>query len=189
MTETAPTDLAALRKRPFELLRAMEVRAREVVAGGSGEAATQWTGIGFRLGGDSFVVDRDEVREVMLVPQELTRVPGSRNWMRGLANVRGHLLPVADLKGFLAGRPAAGSDRTARVLVLNRADVPVGLLVDEVFGFRRFLAGEFSDQAPQTALGCEAMIAGAYAAEGQTWPVFSMDRLVRSEEFLDAAEH
>ena len=186
---TLTGDFGALREKPFELLRAMEVRAREAMAGGSGEAASQWTGIGFRLGGDSFVVDRDEIREVMLVPQELTRVPGSRNWMRGLANVRGHLLPIVDLKGFLAGRPAAASDRTSRVLVLNRADVPVGLLVDEVFGFRRFLPREFSDQAPQTALGCEALLAGGYGSEGQNWPVFSMDRLVRSDEFLDAAEH
>ena len=96
--QAEPT-LRALRDRPFELLLALETRARDVAAGQrEGTAAQEWIGVAFRMGGETFLVERDEAREVMGLPAPVTRVPGARRWIVGLANVRGQLLPVIDLK-------------------------------------------------------------------------------------------
>ena len=93
--------LKALRDQPFELLLALEGRARDVAAGArEGAAGQEWIGVAFRMGGETFLVARDEAREVMGVPAPITRVPGARSWIRGLANVRGQLLPVIDLKQY-----------------------------------------------------------------------------------------
>ena len=67
----------------------------------------------------------------------VTRVPGAKSWIRGLSNVRGQLLPVIDTRAFL-GSGAASVTRTTRVLVANHREIPAGLMVDEVMGFRRF---------------------------------------------------
>lgn len=66
-------------------------------------------------------------------PPGLTRVPGVPGWLAGVANWRGRVLAVLDLRPLVA---AAGSvlDRRARLVVLNRAGVPVGLLVEAVEG-------------------------------------------------------
>jgi twitching motility protein PilI len=64
------------------------------------------------------LVTRDEVREVLMVPPAITRVPGAKSWVRGLANVRGHLLPLVDLREFL-GSGVGGTERSARALVAN----------------------------------------------------------------------
>jgi purine-binding chemotaxis protein CheW len=55
------------------------------------------------LGGEIFAVDADSVREI-LDPAPVTEVPGARAFVRGLINVRGKVVPMADL------RPRFGMD-------------------------------------------------------------------------------
>ena len=91
-------DLASLVEQPFELLREIERRSRVAVAGkGAGDSADEWVGIGFRIGQENFVAARDQVREVLMLPESMTRVPGAKRWLLGIANLRGHLLPLIDL--------------------------------------------------------------------------------------------
>jgi twitching motility protein PilI len=189
MSSVAGNDLRALREYPFELLREIERRSRLAVTGGPGDEAAgeEWVGIGLRLAQERFVVPRHEVREVLMLPAELTRVPGAKPWIRGLANVRGHLLPVADLREFLGGG-SVGPTRSARVLVANNAEFPVGLVVDEVYGFRRFLEREHVTDFPSTAIHCDACLQGAFRRGLEVWPVFSIERLIAARDFQRAAD-
>ncbi len=102
MEATSGTALRALHEHPFDLLVEMERRSKAALAGelGADVDVQEWVGIGFRLGAERFIVGRDEVREVLMVPSTVTRVPGAKTWIRGLANVRGHLLPVVDLRSL-----------------------------------------------------------------------------------------
>jgi len=189
MNTAAGTDLRLLKDHPFDLLLELERRSKAAVAGSTDDDVNvdEWVGIGFRLGDEKFIVARDEIREILMAPEVMTRVPGTKSWVCGLANVRGHLLPVVDLKAFL-GAGTRGSHREIRVLVMNNDELPAGLIVDEVFGFRRFLDREFSPQSPQTVIRCERYLDGVYQRGEEGWPVFSMDRLLRSEEFQRAEE-
>jgi len=189
MTAAAGTELRALREHPFELLRELERRCRVAITGSPGDDVNteEWVGIGLRLGNERFVVGREEVREVLMLPSMLTRVPGAKPWIRGLANVRGHLLPIADLRGFLGAGEVSG-DRSARVLVANSAEFPVGLVVDEVYGFRRFLQRENVAEFPPTAIRGDRYLQGAFRRGLEVWPVFSLEKLLQSREFQRAAE-
>jgi twitching motility protein PilI len=185
----AGTDLRALKEHPFELLREIERRSRVAITGSPGDEAAgdEWVGIGLRLGQERFVMAREEVREVLMLPSALTRVPGAKPWIRGLANVRGHLLPIADLRTFL-GAGAVGAERTARVLVANSTEFPLGLVVDEVYGFRRFLQRERVADFPPPAIRCDGYLHDAFRRGLEVWPVFSMARLLESREFQRAAD-
>jgi len=187
---TTAASLRTLINNPYELMLEMERRARAAQAGQSTEAQTghEWVGVSFRLGGENFLVAREETREVLGVPAFLTRVPGARTWIRGLANVRGQLLPVVDLRAFLGGG-AAAIGRSARILMANHRDIPAGLLVDEVLGFRRFTDSEFNSQVPATILQCERYLAGAFRRGADVWPVFGLRGLLESNEFLMGAAH
>lgn len=189
MSATQPVDLRSLREQPFDLLRELERRTRAAITGTSGEepAGEEWVGIGIRLGHERFVVPRDEVREVLMVPPAVTRVPGAKPWVRGLANVRGHLLPISDLRSFLGATPDP-QDRSARVLVLASPEFAVGLVVDEVYGFRRFMDREHSGDIPATVARCDSYLSGAFRRGLEVWPVFQMARLLASRAFQNAAE-
>ncbi|MGI9329754.1 MAG: chemotaxis protein CheW [Gammaproteobacteria bacterium] len=189
MPAAAGTSLRSLREHPFDLLQELERRSKVSLAGGAGADidVTEWVGIGFRMGAEQFVMARQEVREVLMVPSSVTRVPGARSWIRGLANVRGHLLPVVDLRAFL-GAGTGGTGRSARVLVLNDAEFSAGLIVDEVYGFRRFLDREHQNDAPETLIRCDRFLGGAFQRGDEVWPLFSATRLLATEEFTRAAE-
>ena len=50
------------------------------------------------------------------------------------------------------------------MLVVNHREMPAGLVVDEVLGFRRFYESEFSADVPPTVVRCERYLAGAFSA-------------------------
>ena len=122
----------------------------------------------------------------MAVPAAVTRVPGAKAWIRGLMNVRGQLLPVIDLRQYL-GSGVTPSARNARIIVANHRDIPAGLLVDEVLGFRRFVDSEFTSEPPPTLIRSERYLAGAFRRGSETWPVLSLRLLVESPSFMQAA--
>ena len=181
-----PASLRELSDRPFELLRELERRGRAAAGGRDAVEGREWVGVAFRLGAESFLVAREETREVMALPPGVTRVPGARSWVRGLANVRGQLLPVIDLRQYL-GSGATPHGRNVRVLVVHHRDIPAGLMVDEVLGFRRFAEAEFVAAPPPTLVRCERYLAGAFRRGGEAWPVLSLKLLVENPNFLQAA--
>ena len=184
----APEPLRALRDRPFELLQRLEQRNRPSPAAGATQAVPEreWVGVACRMGGEIFLVAREETREVLGYPAAVTRIPGAKAWVRGLANVRGQLLPMLDLRQFL-GSGVTNIGRNTRVIVVNHREVPAGLVVDEVLGFRRFAEREFNAEPPPTVIRCDSYLAGAFRRGGEVWPVLSMKSLVESQSFLQAA--
>jgi twitching motility protein PilI len=180
--------LRSLRDRPFELLKELERRSRTVAAVNPPDAAAgrEWVGVACRMGGETFLIAREETREVLGYPAVITRIPGAKSWVRGLANVRGSLLPMLDLRQFL-GSGSTTPGRNTRVVVVNHREIPAGLIVDEVLGFRRFAESEFNAEAPPTVIRCETYLAGAFRRGGEVWPVLSLKSLVESQSFLQAA--
>jgi twitching motility protein PilI len=181
--------LEALKDTPFELLLELERLARTAVSAreGAGAAADEWVGLGFRLGAERFVTARAEVREVLPIPDHLTRVPGAKTWLRGVANVRGQLLTLVDLKAFLGGGGTA-TDRRGRILVAASRDIPTGLIVDEVLGFRRFAKEDHREQPPATVIRCEHYLEGGFSQGSDVWPRFSLLKLLGDEQFLNAGD-
>ncbi len=181
-------DIRRLREQPFDLLREIEHRARLAISGqGSGDGQpSEWVGVSFNLRSEQFLAPRDHVREVLMLPDEITRVPGTARWLLGLANIRGQLLPLIDLHMLLGGG-RTNQDRDCRVISVNHREIPAGLLVDEVSGFRRFVDGEYRKKPPQTVVRCESYLTGAFERGTDEWPVFDLRALVSGEQFLQAA--
>jgi twitching motility protein PilI len=181
-------ELKSLRDRPFELLAELERRGRAVSASANPEANTgrEWVGVALRMAGDLYLVAREETREVLGVPAASTRVPGAKSWIKGLANVRGQLLPIIDLRQFL-GSGVTPVTRNTRIVVVNHREIPAGLIVDEVLGFRRFAENEFTGDAPPTVARCERYLAGAFRRGNDQWPVLSLRNVLESPAFAEAA--
>ena len=115
-------------------------------------------------------------------------MPGMNGYQatRTLANVRGQLLPIVDLRQFL-GSGTTPMTRNTRIIVVNHREIPAGLVVDEVLGFRRFAEGEFSGDAPPTVARCERYLAGAFKRGAEQWPVLSLRQILESTSFSEAA--
>lgn len=174
-------------RHPLELLHRIEREARASAPGlpEQAEAATVWTRLGFRVGPLRMVVALDQVREV--VPLEgFTPVPGTRHWLKGVANVRGDLLTIADLAGFL-GLGALHIDPRTRLMVLNNPVLRAGVLVNEVLGLRHFDEEERISGDHPVHDAARPYVRTVYGQRGETWPQFDLNLLAASEAFLHVA--
>jgi len=145
----------------------------------------RWQGMGFQVGGVRLVAALGDISEIMTVPR-MTVVPGVKDWLLGLANVRGRLLPVVDLHR-LWGMPPTQPASQWRVLVAEDGDVVAGLLVERSLGMQYF--SERSAEAPQVdGLGpLTNVIIRAFRHSGHVFHQVQVKVILRDEEFLSAA--
>ena len=85
----------------------------------------------FRLDDEEYAVDVDAVQEIIRVPDALIRVPKSFDFVEGLVNLRGTVLPVVDLRTRL-GLGRSERDERQRIVVLIIGGVRTGFIVDSV---------------------------------------------------------
>ncbi|NOY66836.1 MAG: purine-binding chemotaxis protein CheW [Gammaproteobacteria bacterium] len=171
---------------PILLLQDIESRSRKSAIGlpQQEEVKDEWSGIGFRVGDYKLAAPLGQVVEILTLP-ELSRVPGAKSWVMGIANVRGNLLPIIDLHNFLHGKQTQ-MKKKSRVLILNHEGVFSGLLVDEVMGMRRYLAENRRITPDDLDSSIKPYIEHIYQYDEQ-WLVFSMHKLADSSLFLQVA--
>lgn len=114
----------------------------------------------FRLGAARYALPMAAVAEVgrWIAP---TRVPGAPEWVTGLANWRGRVLPVLDLRRLLGAATAATGVRT-RLIVLITGGLSVGLLADSVEGVRDALPEKLGPAPATLDAAAATLIAGTY---------------------------
>jgi len=178
--------LRSLRDQPVALLQALERRVNAAVGFRDDRDEASWIGISFRMGPETFLVPRDEVREVLAWPTHLARIPGSKAWVRGLANVRGLLLPIIDARQYL-GSAAATVTRQSRLLLVNHRDMFAGFMVDEVAGFARCQKTDYQEVSPPPLVRCDRFLMGAYRFSGALCPVLSFRKIIETPSFIQAA--
>ena len=187
MNDAAATAPDMLALSPFDALAEYERRSLAHVAGVPEqiEAPGLWRGIGFRIGARYLVSSINEVNEILTFPS-LTLVPGVRPWLLGVANVRGNLVPLIDLKQYMEGTRAQVTE-TSRVLLVRQAGGSVGLLVDEVLGQRNFSEEQRADAFGEEDERYARFVAEKYLLGEVHWGLFSMAALVRTPDFAQAS--
>ena len=144
-----------------------------------------WQGLAFILDGVRVISAMEEVRELLQYPDSVTRIPGTKSWMLGIANVRGELLPIVDLQHYVGGAPVIVSDQT-RVLVIRNRGTSTGLLVSSVIGMRHLPVNKrIMDAQFEGALG--RYVYDVFGLDDGVWPIFSMAALANDGRFLIAA--
>lgn len=173
---------------PYELLKQLDARCRKNSSGlpVARGVTDDWLGIGFAINEMPLLARMDEVEEILPVPDTI-RVPGVKRWVIGLANIRGNLMPILDMNGYLYGTPSRVR-KESRILVVDNQGVMAGLLVDEVFGLRRFKPDEQRDESVPDAGSLGNYLSGVFIDQLRRWSVFSVEKLTRAEPFLQVVE-
>jgi len=175
-------------ERAIALLKDLEVAAKTHAAPlPSGPAAEpEWQGMGFQVGGVRLVAPLDDIGEVISLPR-ITGVPRVSEWLLGIANVRGRLIPIVDLHVFLAMPPTQPVSRW-RVLVVEDGDLVAGLLVEQLLGMQYF-----SERASEPAQLDQFGELGRYVSRtfrqgGRVFHEARLQSILRDNRFLNVAE-
>ncbi len=124
----------------------------------------------FRLGEEVYATGIMTVREIIEL-LEITPVPRSPHFMRGVINLRGRVIPVVDIRSYFGMSPLEVSELTV-IIVLQTADQrSFGILVDEVIEVR-LVTGEEADPPPTDDRG-DAFMMGTARTKGQV--IFLLD--------------
>jgi purine-binding chemotaxis protein CheW len=136
------------------------------------------------IGGSTYAMPVAAVREIVRLP-EVTRVPGLPAFVTGLANVRGRVLAVLDLRPLLNLEAARGQ----RLVILDRADgdatgTPaaastaagrgvIGLIVDSALELVALPEGRLEPLPPGVPSEAAAVLDGITVVDGAPVAVLS----------------
>ncbi len=84
----------------------------------------------FKSGGEYFAIKIQYVNEI-IVYQEVTAIPESEDYIKGLINLRGKIIPVIDVRIRFKQEPLPYNDRTC-IIIINVNSTVVGLIVEKI---------------------------------------------------------
>lgn len=101
--------------------------------------------VAFKLGKEEYAVDVLNVQEIERL-LNITRVPRTKDYVDGVINLRGNIVPVINLhKKF--NIDSSGSEDDKRIIVFQFDDIHAGIIVDEVSEVLRLNVNDIEETA------------------------------------------
>lgn len=169
------------KKSLLEFQARLSERLREAASG-----VTPAARLGVLVGDRRMLVELSEAGEVVPMPASIAAVPLTRDWFRGLVNLRGALYAVSDL-GQFAGGPPTSAGRDARLIaVAPRLGLNAAIAVARMLGLQSV---ETMRRVPHPdAADRPAWLGDDWQDEqGKLWTELSLADLVADERFLAVA--
>jgi purine-binding chemotaxis protein CheW len=107
-----------------------ELRAQGLSSDEDDEDSLQGKFLTFKIGEETYGIEIRHVTEIIGV-QKITPVPDVPEFVRGMINLRGRVIPIMDVRLRFRKAPRAYDDRTC-IIVIHIKDAAVGLVVDTV---------------------------------------------------------
>ncbi len=86
--------------------------------------------LSFRIDKEDYAIEIKHVIEIIGI-QRITKVPNIKDFIKGIINLRGNIIPVVDVRTRFKLQPIPYNDRTC-IVVVKLINTAIGLIVDEV---------------------------------------------------------
>ncbi|MHB8173567.1 MAG: chemotaxis protein CheW [Nitrospirota bacterium] len=138
----------------------------------------------FHAGPGEYAVDIMGIMEIIR-PQKLTVVPKAPEFIEGIINLRGNVVPVIDIRKRLGVTPGPGAESRNKVLILLVDGKIVGAVVDDVKEIIYMDVGQIED-APEVVRGPEAQfLQGVGKAGERLIMVLDPEKLLNPRELAE----
>ena len=136
--------------------------------------------VSFRLAQEEYGIEITRVREIILMGQ-VTRVPQTPAYVKGLINLRSTVIPVIDLR-IRFGLPESEVTDESRIMVVNVSGKTIGIVVDAVSEVLRVATDQIAPPPPTVVgMGTE-YLTGLVKLEKQLLILLDIDRLLQEKE-------
>nr|WP_029895228.1 chemotaxis protein CheW [Desulfohalovibrio reitneri] len=134
----------------------------------------------FSIGDEEFGVDILKVQEIIRT-MEITRVPKAPDFVEGVINLRGKVIPIIDLRRRF-GMARRDHDKNTRIIVIDINNMIVGFVVDSVSEVLR-ISSSTVEPPPPVVAGVESeYIKSVGKLEDRLLIMLDLDRLLSGEE-------
>ena len=145
----------------------------------------------FKLADEEYGLAILKVREIIGL-MDITRVPRSREFIRGVINLRGKVIPVVDLRQKFGMDRADTTDQTVIIVVqyaLGDRVLTMGILVDQVLEVLNIEGAQIEPPPMSGAGACENdFILGVGKSERRVIFLLDIGRVLSNEEVLDLVQ-
>lgn len=140
----------------------------------------------FQSGNEYFALKIEYVNEIVVF-QEITEIPESEEYIKGLINLRGKIIPVIDVRVRFRQEPMAYTDRTC-IIIINVKELIVGLIVEKVAEVVEIKEEDILPP-PSATIGHEDKTQNRYVygigkVRNEVKLLLDPDRLLKDEELL-----
>lgn len=118
--------------------------------------------ITFTLGKQHFAIPLLLIREVIALP-EITKVPKTPSHVLGIANLRGQIITIHDLRQKLSITPVVSSEEA--IIILNLPNINIGVVVDSVSSVLAPDPDKWTDKENVSATTVAGYVNGVYRGE------------------------
>jgi len=134
----------------------------------------------FQIGNEEFGVDILKVHEINRVIQ-VTKVPNAPNYVEGVINLRGKVIPIVNLRLKL-GMPKKEEDKNTRIIVVELDGKTIGFLVDAVSEVLR-IPRSITEPPPPMVSGIQSeYITAVGKLEDRLLILLDLDKVFSTEE-------
>ncbi len=141
--------------------------------------------VSFRVEEEEFGLEILRVQEIIRI-QPLTRVPASPDFIEGVINLRGRVIPVISLRRRF-GLAQVPADKQTRIVVVEVNGAVLGFMVDAVSEVLRLPAGSV-EPAPRLARVERECVRGVGKLDNRLLILLDIDRLMSEAEEEACAE-
>lgn len=136
--------------------------------------------VGFRIGRETFGLPIAIVREIVRVP-EITSVPNAPEYIEGVINLRGRIIPVVDLRKRF-GQEAVTLNKKSRIVVVELNTRAVGLIVNSASEVLRLAPSEIEKPHNVFQEGELDYITGVGKLQGRLVILLDLNRILQRAE-------
>jgi purine-binding chemotaxis protein CheW len=136
--------------------------------------------VGFRIGRESFGLPIALVHEIVR-PPEITNVPHAPEYVEGVMNLRGRIVPVIDLRRRF-GSAAVANTRKNRVLVVDVDSRAVGLIVDSASEVLKISDAQIDPPPNVLTDAATSYVTGVAKHQGRLIILVDLKRILQSGE-------
>ena len=136
--------------------------------------------VSFNLGKEEFAVDILKIQEINRMV-EITKVPKSPEFVEGVINLRGKVIPIIDLRKRF-NLPGSENTKQTRIVVVDIDNKVVGLVVDAVSEVLRLPANTVEPPPPIVAGIDSEYISGVGKLEDRLLILLELDKVLSKDE-------
>ncbi len=136
--------------------------------------------VSFRLAQEEYGIEITKVQEIILMG-EITQVPQTPNYIKGLINLRSTVIPIADLRLRFGLCEEEATDET-RIMVVDVAGKTVGIIVDAVSEVLRVSRDQIAPPPPVIAGTEREYLTGVVKLDNRMLMLLEIAKLLDEEE-------
>ena len=134
----------------------------------------------FMMENEEFACSINNVREVLKMIR-VTPLPRSLDFVEGVINMRGEVIPVIDLRRRF-GLPETERTSDSRIIIVEVENLMVGLIVDSVSEVTSLPDEQIQEAPSQVAGGKTDLITGVGKIDDRMLIILDLDRILTSDE-------